>query len=116
LAPATTQPTAVRWTDADAMVPATQPMEGTATASIDDEMGGGLPAPAPAPSDEDLTIAPAPETEPMSPTTSPASQPSTQPATQPSSSLDNPSNVTELPMEPVNSSNNGGSWSGDGNK
>jgi type IV pilus assembly protein PilQ len=97
-----TQPSLADLADLQAMVPATQPVSGSESVSIDDEMGGGLPTTNP--SDEEFQFTPV----------DPASQPSSQPSTQPSSWLNQnlPSNVTELPSEPVNV-NSGGNWSGD---
>jgi hypothetical protein len=111
---ATTQPsdgaaTQPSLADLEAMIPATQPLEGSESASIDDQMGGGLPN-ANSSSDDDLSVTPVTD-----PTSQPTTQPTTQPATAPSSSSGQPSNVTELPTEPVNV-NSGGTWSGDGNK
>jgi hypothetical protein len=96
--------------DAIAKVPATQPVSGTESVSIDDEMGGGV-LPTTNPSDDDFNITADPEATERK--FAPASQPASQPATAPSSSAAGQSSVTELPSEPVNV-NSGGSWSGGG--
>jgi len=97
--------------DAVAKVPATQPVSGTESVSIDDEMGGGV-VPTTNPSEDDYTITAEPEATEKK-FVAPASQPASQPATAPSSSAAGQSSVTELPSEPVNV-NSGGSWSGGG--